>query len=89
MIDIPIDSSSVMSLFGSVDLHWKSQLLVDYSKELHTSMMLDDQLHEEGYLVHEGVIYHHDRKFLLEPPISRRGCYKGPSKSFVSALPIL
>ena len=26
--------------------------------------MLDDQLHEEGYLFHEGVIYHHDRIFL-------------------------
>ena len=28
-------------------------------------MILDDQLHEEGYLVHEGVIYHHGRIFLF------------------------
>ena len=38
--------------------------MVDYSKDLHTCMMLDDQLHEEGYIVHEGFIYHHDRIFL-------------------------
>ena len=37
---------------------------MDYSKDLHTCMILDDQLHEEGYLVHEGVIYHHGRIFL-------------------------
>ena len=27
-------------------------------------MMLDDELHEEGYLVHEGFIYHHGRVLL-------------------------
>lgn len=64
MAVIPIDASSVLSLSGNVDLYWKSQLLVDYSKYLHTFIMLDDQRHEEGYLVHEGVIYHHDRIFL-------------------------
>ena len=51
MTDISVDTSSTFSLLRNLDLYWKSQLLVDYSKYLHTCMILDDQLHEEGYLV--------------------------------------
>ena len=40
------------------------QLLVEYSKDIYTYMILDDQLHEEGYLVRDGVIYYHNRIFL-------------------------
>ena len=64
MTDISVDASSALSLLNSLDLYWKSRLLVDYSKDLHTCMILDDQLHEEGYLVQEEVIYHHGRVFL-------------------------
>ena len=64
MTYIPLGASSALSLLGSLDLYWKSQLLVDYSKDLHTCMILDDHLHKEGYLVHEGVIYNHGRIFL-------------------------
>ena len=39
-------------------------MLVDYSKDLYTCMILDDQLHEEGYSVQEGFIYYHGRIFL-------------------------
>ena len=63
MVGNPIDASSTLSLLGSVDLYWKSQQLVDYFKDLYTYMMLDDQVHEEGDLIHKGVIYHHDRIF--------------------------
>ena len=48
---IPLNTLSALSLLGSLDPYWKSQLLVDYSKDLHTCMILDDKLHEEGYLV--------------------------------------
>ena len=64
MTKISVDGSSVVSLLGNLDPHWKSQLLVDYSKDLHTCMILDDELHEEGYLVQYRVIYDHDRIFL-------------------------
>ena len=64
MTDTLVDASSTLSLLSNVDLYWRSQLLVDYSKDLHTCMILDDQLHEEGYLVQGGVIYHHGRIFL-------------------------
>ena len=64
MKNISFDTSLALSLLGSLDPYWKSQLLVDYFKDLHTCMILDDQLHEEGYLVQEGVIYHHGRIFL-------------------------
>ena len=46
MTDISADASSMLSLLGSLDPYWKSQLLVDYSNDLHTCMILDDQLHE-------------------------------------------
>ena len=51
MTDTPMEVSSTLSLLNSVDLYWKSQLLVEYSKDLHTSMILYDMQHEEGYLV--------------------------------------
>ena len=63
MTYIFFDRSSTLSLW-EVDPYWKSQLLVDYSKDLYTCMILDDQLHEEGYSVQEGVIYYHGRIFL-------------------------
>ena len=62
MIDVLYDISSTLSLW-EIDPYWKSQLLVDYSKDLHTCMILDDQIHEEGYSVQEGVIYYHGRIF--------------------------
>ena len=54
----------MLSLSRSVDLYWKSQLLVEYSKDLHTCMILDGMQQEEGYLVQGGVIYYHGKVFL-------------------------
>ena len=59
-----VDVSIVLSLLSSVDLYWKSQLLVEYSKDLHTGMILDGMQQEEGYLVQGGVIYYHGKVFL-------------------------
>ena len=64
MTDIFFDASSTLPLLGNLDPYWKSQLLVNYSKDLHTCMILDDQMHEEVCLVQGGVIFHHDRIFL-------------------------
>ena len=55
--------SSTLSLWR-IDPYWKSQLLVDYSKDIFTCMILDDQLQEEGYSVRDEVIYYHGRIFL-------------------------
>ena len=41
MTYIFVDRSSALSLW-EIDPYWKSQLLVDYSKDLHTCMILDD-----------------------------------------------
>ena len=65
MKKILCDRLSMFSLW-KIDPYWKSQLLVDYSKDIFTCMILDDQLHEEGYLVQEGVIYYHGRIFLFK-----------------------
>ena len=59
-----MDVSAALSLLSSVDLYWKSQLLVEYSKDLHTGMILDGMHQEEGYLVQGGVIYYHGKVFL-------------------------
>ena len=63
MTNFLCDRSSALSLW-KIDPYWKSQLLVDYSKDLFTFMILDDQLHEEGYSIKDGVIYYHGRIFL-------------------------
>lgn len=80
MTDIFFDTSSALSLLSSLDLYWKSQLLVYYSKALHTCMILDDQLHEEDYLVQGEFIYHHGRIFLSRASKIKKNllqrCYK-------------
>ena len=48
MTDALHERSSALSLWR-IDPYWNSQLLVEYSKDLFTCMILDDQLHEEGY----------------------------------------
>ena len=60
----PMDVSAELYLFRSVDIYWKSQLLVKYSKYLHTGMILDGMQQEEGYLVQGGVVYYHGMVFL-------------------------
>ena len=65
MTNVLHDRSSTLSLWR-IDPYWNSQLLVEYSKDIFTCMILDDQLHEEGYSVIDGVIYYHSRIFLSE-----------------------
>ena len=64
MKSTPMDVSEALSLLSSVDLYWKSQLLVEYSKDLHTGMILDDLQQEEGYLFQGRFICFHGRIFL-------------------------
>ena len=56
MTNTSMEVSLALSLLSSVDLCWKYQLLVEYSKDLHTCMILDDLQQDEGYLVEGGVI---------------------------------
>ena len=43
-----MDVLALLSLLSSVDLYWKSQLLVEYSKYLHIGMILDGMHQEDG-----------------------------------------
>ena len=45
-------------------------------------MILDDQLHEEGYLVHEGVIYPHGRVLLSRASKLKQKILQGACKDF-------
>ena len=64
VVDTSDDTLSALSLLSTLDPYSKSQLLVEYSKELHTCMILDDRLHEGSYSILDGVIYNHDRILL-------------------------
>ena len=57
MTDVLFDRTSTLSLWR-IDPYWKSQLLVDYSKDIFTCMILDDKLLDEGYSVRDGIIYY-------------------------------
>ena len=52
-----------MSLWR-IDPYWSSQLLVEYSKDIHSCRILDGQLHEKEYSIRDGVIFYHDKIFL-------------------------
>jgi len=64
MADTSDDTLSALPLLGTLDPYWKSQLLVEYSKDLHTCMILDDWLHGGSYSFLYGIIYDHGRIFL-------------------------
>ena len=48
----------------SVDSYWKTQLLVEYSKDCFTCEILDGQVTDESYRVIDEVIYYRDQIFL-------------------------
>ena len=47
-----------------IDPYWRSQILVEYSKDLGACMILDDPNGEERYMVDDVVIYCYGRIFL-------------------------
>ena len=81
--DILVDVSSTLSLLINVDLYWKSQLLVEYFKDLHIGMILDEMKQEEGYLDHEGVIYHDGRVLLFRASKLKKKILQGAHKEFL------
>ena len=66
MTGASINISTALSLLGSLDPYWESQLLVEYSKNLFTCKVLDGQVIYERYRVVDGVIYFHDQIYLIE-----------------------
>ena len=48
---------------GRIDPYWRSQLLVEYSKDLGACMILDDPNGDDGYMVVGEVIYSYGRVF--------------------------
>ena len=55
--------SSALSL-RRIDPYWRSQLLVEYSKDLGACMILDGLDGDDKYMVDDMVIYSHGRVFL-------------------------
>ena len=49
---------------GRIDPYWRSQLLVEYSKDLGTCMILDDPDGYDRYMVDDVFIYSYGRIFL-------------------------
>ena len=48
----------------SIDPYWRSQLLVEYSKDIFSCRILDGQLLDGRYTLRDGVIYYQSRIFL-------------------------
>ena len=63
MTGAPHDRSTSLSLL-SIDPYWRSQLLVEYSKDLFSCRVLDDQISDGRYAVIDGVIYFQCRVLL-------------------------
>ena len=55
--------SSALSL-RRIDPYWRSQILVEYSKDLGACMILDDPEGDDRYMVDDVVIYYYGRVFL-------------------------
>ena len=47
-----------------IDPYWRSQILVEYSKDLGACRILDDPERDDRYMVEDMVIYSHGRVFL-------------------------
>ena len=50
----------------SLDTDWRTQLLVEYSKDHFSCEVLDGQVTDDRYWVMDEVIYYRDRTFLTE-----------------------
>ena len=60
MIGAAFKISIALSLLGSLDPYWESQLLMEYSKDLFTCEVLDGKVMYGRYKVVYGIIYVHD-----------------------------
>ena len=56
---------AVLSLMR-LDMDWRAQLLVEYSKDRFAYEALDEQITDDRYRVMDKVIYFRDRIFLTE-----------------------
>ena len=56
--------STTLSLLGSLDPYWQSQLLLEYSKNLFTCKVLDGKMEGRRYKVVDRVIHFHDQIYL-------------------------
>ena len=82
MTSTSMDVSTMLSLLSNVDLYWKSQLLVEYSKYLHIGMILDGTQQEEGYLFQGEVIYYHGKVFLARSSRLKQKILQGAHEEF-------
>ena len=59
-------TSTALSILGSLDPYWESQLLMEYSKDLFTCKVLDGKAIYLEYKVVNGIIYVHDQIYLTK-----------------------
>ena len=66
MTNASFHTSTVLSMLGSLDPYWESQLLMEYSKDLFTCKVLDRKEMDGKYKVVDGIIYVHDQIYLTK-----------------------
>ena len=57
-------TSTTLSMLGSLYPYWESRLLMEYSKDLFTCKVLDDKMIYRRYRLVNGVVYFYDKIYL-------------------------
>ena len=84
MIGVLHCRSTALSLL-SIDPYWRSQLLMEYSKDLFSCRILDGHLSDERYSVRDGVVYIQSRIFLTRVPKLKEKLLHAPYDDFLSS----
>ena len=66
MTDASFQTAPTLSMLGSLDPYWESQLLMEYSKDLFTCKVLDGKAMDRKYKVVNGIIYVHGQIYLTK-----------------------
>ena len=75
--------SSAMSL-RRIDPYWRSQLLVEYSKDLDACMILNDPEGDDRYMVDDVVIYSYGGFFLTRASSLKKKLLHAAHEDFLS-----
>ena len=75
--------SSALSL-GRIDPYWRSQLLVEYSKDLGACMIIYDPDGDDRYMVDDVVIYSYGRVFLNKASKLKENLLHAAHEDFLS-----
>ena len=84
MTDTSFQTSTTLSMLGSLDPYWESQLLMEYSKNLFTCKVIDCQVMDKRYNVVDVFTYSHDHIYLTRDSKLKEKLLNAAYEIFVS-----